>query len=228
MQPCFAATDRPESAAQDRLEERKKMNVPGPVNKPGPGDDDRKAWSPSAPDRRLGVRLGFLVDIRGPERRVFAGRTITGYPENPGCAAVDEPFEAGRLLAAVEQQLRAQYVRSLVFRGRNARNQQWSGEMVDHVHAVHRGADRSPVVYIAYRDFRAEVGQRFRVGLRSRQHAYLHTVGEETLGQASTQEAGPACDECRHARHAGILEASRALGHAGGSRRSFRWPIDAT
>ncbi len=102
MELGFAAADRQETAAEDGLEERKKVSVPRPVDKPGPGDDSREALSPCAPDRRLGARLGSLVDVCRPERRVFAGRPVAGHPENPCGAAVNEPFETGCLLAAVE------------------------------------------------------------------------------------------------------------------------------
>ena len=42
MQPGLPAPDGPEAMAEDRLEERKKMDVPGPVDKSRPGDDHGK------------------------------------------------------------------------------------------------------------------------------------------------------------------------------------------
>ena len=84
------------NGAEDRPEEREKMEVARPVDKPGPGDDSREAVPPPAPDRLLGVRLGLLVDVRRPERRILIGRPVAGHPEHPRGAAVHEPFQGGR------------------------------------------------------------------------------------------------------------------------------------
>ena len=59
VQPGLTTADGPEPPAQNRLEERKKMKVPGPVDEPGPGDDRRKAVLPAV--RRTAISASALA-----------------------------------------------------------------------------------------------------------------------------------------------------------------------
>ncbi len=227
MQPGLPAAERPETAPEDRLEERKEMDVPGPVDEPGPGDDGGEALRPAAPDLPFGAGLRLLVDVCRPERRFLVGRAIAGHPENPCCAAIDEAFEARCPRAAVEYEPGAQHVRLPVFGRGDAGDQQRSGEVEDDLHAVHRGPDRGPVGYVAQGDFGTQGRQRLRPGPRPREHAHPRAAEEETPGQAAPQEAGPARDERRRAGGPRGPGPRGMPGHGGGSRRPARRVADA-
>ena len=64
-----------------------------------------------------------------------AGRSPV-TPSTPVVLQWTNRSRPARLVAAGKQTLRAHYVRPQVLRGRDARDEQWPGEMVDHLHAV--------------------------------------------------------------------------------------------
>ena len=115
------------------------MQVSGPVDKPWPDDDRRKAGLPGVAHRLLTVCLSCLVDVGRTKRRALVGRSLAGNTQHTGRAAVDKPPDGGLPAAGLEQQPGALDVRLPVFIRRHARDQQPAGKVIDDPHAIEGG-----------------------------------------------------------------------------------------
>ncbi len=151
--------------------------------------------------QRLGVELGFLVDVAGIERRVLGGRRIRDVTVHAAGAAMHDATDA-RGPRRLEHVLRAVDVDRAIRRIRLPRFAIGRGDVIHDLDAVNGAAHRRRVHQIAVDRRHALRGQRRSIETlaapRPHQRPHLIAAAGQILREMSTCETGRAGHEDFH------------------------------
>ena len=145
----LAVSKNDESAACHAAKELQQTTIPGPVNTGRSGDDDfHSCLARGFASDVLPFELRLLVNVAGPERRIFVCRRTFDVTMDADGAAVDNPFGATRLRRLDDGTDRGRVHRSILVFTKTGLPVD-SGYVVDDVNAVSRPSDRIRVPQIA-------------------------------------------------------------------------------
>jgi hypothetical protein len=183
-----------EAAARDPAEQLQETTIAGTIDAGRPRNDDvdsRVARGFACDD--LSFELRLLLNVAGPERRVFIRRRALDVAVDTDGAAVDDPPGTACLRRFDHRPHGRRVDRSILVAGK-ARLPVDRGNVIDDLHAVRRALERIGVAQIASDNLDATGvrPQSLGRGVRPRTGQCAHVIapGRQCTGEVTAGETG--------------------------------------